>query len=248
MDLTQLTNQLKEHVKKNRMKEVLETLSELLRVCKSERETDVLLLTNRFHHEQAQKLRGMEDAANINQINFAIISLINELPNDPEVQVYFKTLNTQTVHRGTSTSDNLTVSDDFLEATLHRHAEDSSRELKSWLCKDLDHHHIIKISTSDPKPQGAFFEKTNQIVFGRSPEHDIVINNPHISRKHASISVNNSGRPVVIDYSSTNGTFLNNIRVQGDAMAIPKGRSTLQLDKTAFTIEYYSTAIDSPDE
>ncbi|NIP38928.1 MAG: FHA domain-containing protein [Candidatus Dadabacteria bacterium] len=51
-----------------------------------------------------------------------------------------------------------------------------------------------------------------EITLGRGSENDIVINNPAVSRHHATIFAN-VNTVVVVDAGSTNGTFVNNSRV-----------------------------------
>jgi pSer/pThr/pTyr-binding forkhead associated (FHA) protein len=52
----------------------------------------------------------------------------------------------------------------------------------------------------------------NEIVIGRSAENDIVIENLAVSKQHARIA-NQDGAYYIEDLNSTNGTYLNKIRV-----------------------------------
>ena len=66
-----------------------------------------------------------------------------------------------------------------------------------------------------------------EITLGRGSENDIVINNPAVSRHHATVFTN-VNTVVVVDAGSTNGTFVNNTRVMekqlevGDEIIIGK--------------------------
>jgi len=57
-----------------------------------------------------------------------------------------------------------------------------------------------------------FADKKRQSV-GRTKENDLAIEDPSISKMHASLTVNGDGRLVVADTGSTNGTFIDNSRV-----------------------------------
>ncbi|HEX8847687.1 MAG TPA: FHA domain-containing protein [Pyrinomonadaceae bacterium] len=47
------------------------------------------------------------------------------------------------------------------------------------------------------------------IRMGRSPDNDIVFDNPAVSRYHATLTYTNQAQPVITDLGSTNGTFVN---------------------------------------
>ena len=51
-----------------------------------------------------------------------------------------------------------------------------------------------------------------ELTIGRGSENDIVINNPAVSRHHATIFTN-VNTVVIVDTGSTNGTFVNNLRI-----------------------------------
>jgi len=52
-----------------------------------------------------------------------------------------------------------------------------------------------------------------RLSVGRTKENDLAINDPSISKIHASLTVDDSGRLIVADTGSTNGTFVNGERI-----------------------------------
>ena len=58
------------------------------------------------------------------------------------------------------------------------------------------------------------------IKIGRSPENDIVISETFISRQHALLMVDNSGKIRIRDLDSTSGTYVNGNRIQEEALAL----------------------------
>jgi hypothetical protein len=66
----------------------------------------------------------------------------------------------------------------------------------------------------------SFAEKKRNGV-GRTKENDLDIDDPSVSKSHASLAVNLEGNLIVADTGSTNGTFVNDVRVPyGKALAI----------------------------
>ena len=55
------------------------------------------------------------------------------------------------------------------------------------------------------------------ITIGRSKEHnDIVVNDVKVSRNHLQMIMDDHGNYSVLDLNSTNGTFVNGIRITGE--------------------------------
>ncbi|MFM2037208.1 MAG: sigma-54 dependent transcription regulator [Bacteroidota bacterium] len=55
-----------------------------------------------------------------------------------------------------------------------------------------------------------------QVRIGRSIDNDVVLDNPTVSRHHAVITQVND-RFLILDNDSSNGTFINGIRIQGES-------------------------------
>ena len=66
-----------------------------------------------------------------------------------------------------------------------------------------------------------FIIKEGQMLFiGRGADADVAINNPSVSRKHASLELNN-GFYFITDWHSTNGTWVNGVKITG-TQQVPK--------------------------
>jgi hypothetical protein len=77
-----------------------------------------------------------------------------------------------------------------------------------------------------PKPGQQFTFVQDTIALGRRDDNDVVIDDPQISRRHASLS-REEGEFVLRDLGSANGTFLNAVRItephalrEGDAVGL----------------------------
>lgn len=67
---------------------------------------------------------------------------------------------------------------------------------------------------SGPAPEKVFALSQTEVYIGRDISNDVVINDAEISRKHARL-VLQSGQYLVEDLGSTNGTFVNRVRLTG---------------------------------
>jgi predicted RecA/RadA family phage recombinase len=65
-----------------------------------------------------------------------------------------------------------------------------------------------------PQRGQRFSVAKDSIVIGRMMGNDVVISDPEVSRRHASI-IWERGQPVIRDLGSTNGTFVNGVRITG---------------------------------
>ena len=71
------------------------------------------------------------------------------------------------------------------------------------------------------------FPVETRVTIGRTPENDIHLPHPSVSRRHALIDVED-GKAVVEDLGSLNGTYLNAVRVD---KALLSSGDTLRLGK-----------------
>jgi hypothetical protein len=70
------------------------------------------------------------------------------------------------------------------------------------------------VMSQGPQPGQAFALDRDAMTVGRDPGNSIVINDPQVSRQHARIT-RQGGLMVIEDLGSTNGTFINGMRLTG---------------------------------
>lgn len=100
------------------------------------------------------------------------------------------------------------------------------------------------VMTQGPQPGQTFVLDQDSLTLGRDPSNAIVINDPQISRQHARIT-HQGGRMVLEDIGSTNGTYVNGIRL-ANPHALANGDVVGLGD--AVTLMYYgaSPAVTEP--
>jgi hypothetical protein len=97
-------------------------------------------------------------------------------------------------------------------------------------------------------------EKTKTMVFtdrsrfsvGRTKENDLAIDDPSVSKIHASLTVNSNGEIVVADTGSTNGTFVGGERIPYGKTAILGEEGTVKFG--AVEVRFKSEHIPRPAE
>jgi adenylate cyclase len=109
---------------------------------------------------------------------------------------------------------------------------------------------------SAPQEEGAWLEAADGTRYsirgscslGRTPANTIVLDSPKVSRRHALIHLQNIGELWLIDFGSSNGTFLNKRRIhhpirlsEGDQMTI--GDQVFKLRQPVAISEEYKTAL-----
>ena len=84
-------------------------------------------------------------------------------------------------------------------------------------------------TTHSPTAQQLEMIEGKRLSVGRTKENAVTIADPSVSKIHASLMLNSSGKIVVADTGSTNGTFVN-----GDRIAYGKGVELAPGDRIAF--------------
>ncbi len=92
-------------------------------------------------------------------------------------------------------------------------------------------HIALKITTPEGKTRTSYARKTETVI-GSQEGSDIEIKDAFVSRKHCRI-INRNSRIILMDMGSTNGTYVDNIRV--DNVSLPS-EGAFRIGKTA--IEY----------
>lgn len=88
---------------------------------------------------------------------------------------------------------------------------------------------ILLKSLADDDP----IELQGEMIVGRGSTCDVVIEHERLSRQHAKISVGD-GAVLVEDMGSTNGTFVNDVRVEGAVLA--KHEDVVRFDTFAYQV------------
>ena len=73
------------------------------------------------------------------------------------------------------------------------------------------------------------------VTVGRSPNADVSIGDPSISRRHCQFSIDSQGALMVRDLGSTNGIYLDNLRVN---KAVLKPGDVVQIGSITLRVEW----------
>ena len=95
------------------------------------------------------------------------------------------------------------------------------------------------VMSEGPQPDQTFVLDRDRLTIGRDPNNDIVINDPQVSRQHARIR-RQGGLTTIEDMGSTNGTFVNGMRLANPHTLAPGDSISLG---DAVTLTYYEAAI-----
>ena len=78
-------------------------------------------------------------------------------------------------------------------------------------------YHVRVLAAPDPEQVGVVgtLSPGSELCFGRDPGHGLRIDDPQLSRRHFSVSRDGTGRMVVEDHQTTNGTYCNRVPLVG---------------------------------
>src|SRR6266513_4498360 len=121
----------------------------------------------------------------------------------------------------------------------------------------LDHHFLIQsFCVNASQEEGAWLEAADgtrhpihgSCSLGRTAANTIVLDSPKVSRRHALIHLQNIGEFWLIDFGSSNGTFLNKRRIHqpvqlSDGDQITVGDSVFKFLQPGKMSEEYKTII-----
>lgn len=68
--------------------------------------------------------------------------------------------------------------------------------------------------------QGGTYPFEDQLVIGREDECDVILNDDRVSRRHATIERTGESSFRLVDHESSNGTFVNEERIEGTAILL----------------------------
>ena len=84
------------------------------------------------------------------------------------------------------------------------------------------------------QPQGhRFFLTQPEMIIGRDQSADIVVSDQSISRKHGKVTQSN-GKVTLTDLGSSNGTFINDIKLEGGAERVLEKEDMLKMGNSIF--------------
>lgn len=104
---------------------------------------------------------------------------------------------------------------------------------------------IIRLRGISGPLKGRVWESETILRSGRLASLEIVLDDSSVSRRHGEVRLSNDGTWVVRDFESTNGTYVNGIRV-GTKEHPVKARDVVQFGKVAFLVELIDATIEGP--
>ncbi len=135
---------------------------------------------------------------------------------------------TSTIHlgvRGVAQNSPAKTLEDLL-STL----DEKSKEIAREITQSSGDKAMVVIARG-PQKGSRFLITAEGVSIGRSTESAIFLDDVTVSRSHAQIKREESGSFILIDNSSLNGTYLNNISIQNNAL---KSGDEIQIGKFHF--------------
>ena len=104
---------------------------------------------------------------------------------------------------------------------------------------------LIKLQVSlKGRPVKNFKFGKDSIIVGRSPEADVYLDNPGVSREHMKIERTPGGYYAVQDLGSANGTFINDVQVQREYLT---NNDVIRLGKYTMVVSYEEERRGTPE-
>ena len=103
---------------------------------------------------------------------------------------------------------------------------------------------VIRLRSVSGPTKGQVWENPLLIRVGRLSTFELILEDPSVSRRHAEVRKNGDSW-VVRDLESTNGTYINGLRLTSGETSI-KPRDIVQFGKVAFLVEMTDTSIEGP--
>lgn len=153
-----------------------------------------ILLLNQYNNLRQSESLGILDDSQIdqkrNRINVSFLHLIESIEEDVKIIKLF--------------SGEIDGKNNLIETINRKRKKISSSKILLPLKTDS----FVKIECLEKKFNPTSNIKLTELIIGRSPQCDWIINDSYISRMHAKISVVND-KVIIEDLGSTNGTFVN---------------------------------------
>jgi putative nucleotidyltransferase with HDIG domain len=103
---------------------------------------------------------------------------------------------------------------------------------------------VMRLRGVSGPTKGQVWEHASLIRVGRLAQFELMLDDPSVSRRHAEVRLTDAGW-TVRDLESTNGTYINGIRVSPGDHPL-SARDIVQFGKVAFLVEYTEATIEGP--
>ena len=97
----------------------------------------------------------------------------------------------------------------------------------------------LRPAPASPHLPSIFLERGEKKTIGRSPQADVVIDEPSLSRVHAAVKMSADGDLSVEDLGSTNGVFMGGMKIRkhqlknGDVILVGDAQFRYETDPTS---------------
>ena len=103
----------------------------------------------------------------------------------------------------------------------------------------------IRLRGISTQHKGRVWESDSLLRVGRLSTFEIALDDSSVSRRHADVRLGEDGTWVVNDLGSTNGTFVNGVRVDGTDQPV-RQRDVVQFGKVAMLVELTEATAEGP--